>query len=261
MSKTYVPNREADQVIIFAGPCSVESAEQFDTVARGLSELGLSWIRGGAFKPRTSPYSFQGLGIEGVKIMEEAGKTYGLKTITEVVDTTHVVEVLEHVDGIQIGTRNMANFELLKVIGKATEDSHQPVLFKRGMAATIDEWLSAVEYITQYGNPNVMLCERGIRTFENATRFTLDIAAVPVVHQRSMYPICVDVSHPAGQTALVGDLAKAAIAAGADALMIEVHPDPKVAKSDASQQLTLPQFAELLDELKQIAAAVGKKVV
>lgn len=193
--------------------------------------------------------------------MEEAGKTYGLKTITEVVDTTHVVEVLEHVDGIQIGTRNMANFELLKVIGKATEDSHQPVLFKRGMAATIDEWLSAVEYITQYGNPNVMLCERGIRTFENATRFTLDIAAVPVVHQRSMYPICVDVSHPAGQTALVGDLAKAAIAAGADALMIEVHPDPKVAKSDASQQLTIPQFAELLDELKQIAAAVGKKVV
>lgn len=169
--------------------------------------------------------------------------------------------MLEHVDGIQIGTRNMANFELLKVIGKATEDSHQPVLFKRGMAATIDEWLSAVEYITQYGNPNVMLCERGIRTFENATRFTLDIAAVPVVHQRSMYPICVDVSHPAGQTALVGDLAKAAIAAGADALMIEVHPDPKVAKSDASQQLTIPQFAELLDELKQIAAAVGKKVV
>ena len=139
MSKTYVPNRTSDEVIIFAGPCSVESAEQFDTVARGLSELGLSWIRGGAFKPRTSQYSFQGLGIEGVKIMEEAGKTYGLKTITEVVDTTHVVEVLEHVDGIQIGTRNMANFELLKVIGKATEESHQPVLFKRGMAATIDE--------------------------------------------------------------------------------------------------------------------------
>ena len=206
MSKAYVPNREADQVIIFAGPCSVESTEQFDTVAEGLSKMGLSWIRGGAFKPRTSPYS--------------------------------LVEVLEHVDGIQIGTRNMANFELLKVIGKATEDSHQPVLFKRGMAATIDEWLSAVEYITQYGNPNVMLCERGIRTFENATRFTLDIAAVPVVHQRSMYPICVDVSHPAGQTALVGDLAKAAIAAGADALMIEVHPDPKTAKSDARNSST-----------------------
>ena len=164
MSKAYVPNREADQVIIFAGPCSVESTEQFDIVAEGLSKMGLSWIRGGAFKPRTSPYSFQGLGIEGVKIMEDAGKKHGLKTITEVVDTTHVVEVLEHVDGIQIGTRNMANFELLKVIGKATEDSHQPVLFKRGMAATIDEWLSAVEYITQYGNPNVMLCERGIRT-------------------------------------------------------------------------------------------------
>ena len=241
MSKTYVPNRTSDEVIIFAGPCSVESAEQFDTVAEGLAKMGLSWIRGGAFKPRTSPYSFQGLGIEGVKIMEDAGKKYGLKTITEVVDTTHVVDVLEHVDGIQIGTRNMANFELLKVIGKATEDSHQPVLFKRGMAATIDEWLSAVEYITQYGNPNVMLCERGIRTFENYTRNTLDLSAIPAVKKLSHLPV--------------------AIAAGADALMIEVHPDPKTAKSDASQQLTLPQFEELLDELKKVAAAVGKKIV
>ena len=261
MSKIYVPNRKDDEVIIFAGPCSVESQDQFDAVASVLAELGLTWVRGGAFKPRTSPYSFQGLGLEGVKIMQDAGKRYGLKTITEVVDTTHVVEVLEHVDAIQIGTRNMANFELLKVIGQATQQLHQPVLFKRGMAATIDEWLAAVEYITQFGNPNVMLCERGIRTFENATRFTLDIAAVPVVHQRSMYPICVDVSHPAGQTALIGDLAKASIAAGADALMIEVHPDPKKAKSDAAQQLTIPQFATLLEELRGVAAAVGKRIV
>lgn len=261
MSEFYVPKREPDQVIIFAGPCSVESKEQFDTVAEGLKEIGLSWIRGGTFKPRTSPYSFQGLGFEGVKIMEDAGREYGLKTITEVVDTKDVEEILRHVDGIQIGTRNMANFELLKVVGKATEGTHQPVLFKRGMAATIDEWLSAVEYITQYGNPNIMLCERGIRTFENATRFTLDIAAVPVVHQRSMYPICVDVSHPAGQTALIGDLAKAAVAAGADALMIEVHPDPKTAKSDAAQQLTIPQFAELVDELRVVAEAVGKRII
>jgi 3-deoxy-7-phosphoheptulonate synthase len=261
MSDLYVPYHEAGTVTILAGPCSIESAQQFDEVAHALREMGLKWIRGGAFKPRTSPYSFQGLGLDGVMIMEEAGRKYGLKTLTEVVDTTHVVEVLKHVDAVQIGTRNMANFELLKVIGAATQQSHQPILFKRGMAATIDEWLSAVEYITQYGNPNVMLCERGIRTFETATRFTLDISAIPVVHQRSMFPICVDVSHPAGQTALVGDLAKAAVAAGADSLMIEVHPNPKVAKSDASQQLTIEQFEQLLEELKQVAAAVGKRVV
>ena len=261
MSEVYVPYHEPNTVSILAGPCSVESAEQFDEVAQCLSELGLTWIRGGAFKPRTSPYSFQGLGIEGVQIMADAGKKYGLKTLTEVVDTAHVQAVHDLVDGLQIGTRNMANFELLKTIGKVTESSHKAVLFKRGMAATIDEWLSAVEYITQFGNPNIMLCERGIRTFETATRFTLDISAVPVVHQRSMLPICVDVSHPAGQTALIPSLAKAAIAAGADSLMIEIHPDPKKAKSDAAQQLTLPQFTELLGELKEVAAAVGKRII
>lgn len=261
MSDQYVPYHEPGTITMLAGPCSVESEEQFDQVAQALSGLGLKWIRGGAFKPRTSPYSFQGLGLEGVKIMEAAGRKHGLSTLTEVVNTTHVAEVLKHVDAIQIGTRNMANFELLKVVGAATQESHQPILFKRGMAATIDELLSAVEYITQYGNPNVMLCERGIRTFETATRFTLDISAIPVVHQRSMFPICVDVSHPAGQTALIGDLAKAAIAAGADSLMIEVHPNPKAAKSDAAQQLTIEQFEELLGQLRQVAAAVGKRIV
>ena len=257
----YVPYHEAGTITMLAGPCSVESAEQFDEVAACLAEQGLHWIRGGAFKPRTSPYSFQGLGMEGVQIMHDAGRKYGLNALTEVVDTKHVAAVAELVDGLQIGTRNMANFELLKVIGKVTEDTHKCILFKRGMASTIDEWLSAVEYITQFGNPNVMLCERGIRTFETASRFTLDITAVPVVHQRSTFPICVDVSHPAGQTALIPSLAKAAIAAGADSLMIEVHPNPKVAKSDAAQQLTLPQFVELLAELREVAAAVGKRIV
>lgn len=257
----YIPYHEPGTITMLAGPCSVEGTSMFDEVASMLADEGLHWIRGGAFKPRTSPYSFQGMGMEGVQIMHDAGEKYGLNALTEVVDTKHVAAVAELVDGLQIGTRNMSNFELLKVIGKVTEESHKCILFKRGMAATVDEMLSAVEYITQYGNPNVMLCERGIRTFETSSRFTLDITAVPVVHQRSTFPICVDVSHPAGQTALVGPLAKAAVAAGADSLMIEVHPDPKVAKSDAAQQLTLPQFQELLGELREIAAAVGKRIV
>ena len=260
-NEVYIPYHEPGTITMLAGPCSVESEEQFDEVAQCLAEEGLHWIRGGAFKPRTSPYSFQGMGMEGVQIMHDACAKHGLNALTEVVDTKHVAAVAELVDGLQIGTRNMANFELLKVIGKVTEESHKCILFKRGMASTIDEWLSAVEYITQFGNPNVMLCERGIRTFETASRFTLDITAVPVVHQRSNFPICVDVSHPAGQTALIPSLAKAAVAAGADSLMIEVHPNPKVAKSDAAQQLTLPQFQQLLAELREVAAAVGKRIV
>ena len=193
--------------------------------------------------------------------MAEAGRRYSLKTLTEVVDTAQIDMVLSHVDALQIGTRNMANFELLKAIAVATAKNHQPVLFKRGMAATIDEWLSAVEYLTIEGNPNIMLCERGLRTFETATRFTLDIAAVPVIHKRSLFPICVDVSHPAGQVDLVPALAKAAIAASCDALMIEVHPNPAQAKSDASQQLTIPEFKALFTELQIVAAAVGKTIV
>ena len=258
---SYVPYHKAGTITMLAGPCSIESPEQMEQVGLALKGLGLSWIRGGAFKPRTSPYSFQGMGEEGLKIMADVGRRHGLKTLTEVVDTAHIDMVMSYVDGLQIGTRNMANFELLKAIGAATSENHKPVLFKRGMAATIDEWLSAVEYLSCYGNPNIMLCERGLRTFETATRFTLDISAVPVIHQRSLFPICVDVSHPAGQVGLVPALAKAAVAAGCDSLMLEVHPNPSQAKSDASQQLTIPEFEALLEELRAVAAAVGKTIV
>lgn len=251
----------SDEITIFAGPCSIESAEQFEEVAECLSELGLNWIRGGAFKPRTNPHSFQGLGEEGLQIMQTAGKKYGLKTLTEVVDSAHCDLVHSYVDGLQIGTRNMANFSLLKNIGKVTADSHKMVLFKRGMAATISEWLAAVEYITMNGNENVVLCERGLRTFETATRFTLDISAVPVIHKQSLFPICVDVSHPAGTRDLVPSLAKASIAAGCDSLMIEVHPEPATALSDGPQQLTPVQFKRLIEELREIAAVFGKKIV
>ncbi|MDR3307919.1 MAG: 3-deoxy-7-phosphoheptulonate synthase [Coriobacteriales bacterium] len=258
---TYVPYHKKDTITMLAGPCSIEGAEQMEEVAAALEGLGLSWIRGGAFKPRTSPYSFQGLGEEGLRLMAEVGKRHHLGTLTEVVDTQHIDMIMGYVDALQIGTRNMANFELLKAIGLATAANHKPILFKRGMAATIDEWLSATEYLTMGGNPNIMLCERGLRTFETSTRFTLDIAAVPVIHKRSLVPICVDVSHPAGQVDLVPALAKAAVAAGCDALMIEVHPNPAQAKSDGPQQLTIPEFSELLKDLRTIAAAIGKTIV
>ncbi|MCL2826748.1 MAG: 3-deoxy-7-phosphoheptulonate synthase [Eggerthellaceae bacterium] len=251
----------SNEITVFAGPCSIESEEQFNEVAAGIAKLGLSWIRGGAFKPRTNPHSFQGLGEEGLAIMQAAGKKYGLKTLSEVVDSAHCLMVHSYVDGMQIGTRNMANYSLLKNVGLVTADSHKMVLFKRGMAATIAEWLAAVEYITMSGNENVMLCERGLRTFETATRFTLDISAVPVIHKQSLFPICVDVSHPAGVRDLVGPLARAAVAVGCDAIMIEVHPNPQVALSDGPQQLTIPQFEELIGELREIAALFGRTIV
>ncbi|MDR3053138.1 MAG: 3-deoxy-7-phosphoheptulonate synthase [Coriobacteriales bacterium] len=258
---TYVPYHKQGTITMLAGPCSIEDPEQMEEVASALERMGLSWIRGGAFKPRSSPYSFQGLGEEGLRIIKEVGTAHHLGTLVEVVDTAHVDMMLDYVDALQIGTRNMANFELLKAVGYATAANHKPILFKRGMASTIDEWLTAAEYLTMGGNPNIMLCERGLRTFETSTRFTLDIAAVPVIHKRSLLPICVDVSHPAGQVDLVPALAKAAVAAGADALMIEVHPNPAQAKSDGPQQLTISQFEELLVQLRAIAAAVGKTIV
>ena len=250
-----------DEITLFAGPCSVESKEQFDEVAECIAGLGLTWIRGGAFKPRTNPHSFQGLGEEALAIMADAGQKYGLKTLTEVMDSAHCEMVHSYVDGLQVGARNFQNFSLLKNIGHVTRDSHKMVLFKRGFAGTISEWPSACDYITMEGNDNVVLCERGLRTFETATRFTLDISAVPVVHKQSLYPICVDVSHPAGVRDLVPPLAKAAVAVGCDSIMIEVHPNPPAALSDGPQQLTPAQFAELVGQLRGIAAVFGKKIV
>lgn len=250
-----------DEITIFAGPCSVESEEQFNEVAECVAGLGLTWIRGGAFKPRTNPHSFQGLGEEALKIMKAAGDKYNLKTLTEVMDSAHCEMVHSYVDGLQVGARNFQNFSLLKNIGQVTKDSHKMVLYKRGFAGTISEWLAATDYLTAEGNNNVVLCERGLRTFETATRFTLDISAVPVVHKQSLYPICVDVSHPAGVRDLVPPLAKAAVAAGCDSLMIEVHPNPPVALSDGPQQLTPAQFEDLVAELREIAAVFGKKIV
>ncbi len=250
-----------DEITIFAGPCSVESEEQFNEVAACIAGLGLRWIRGGAFKPRTNPHSFQGLGEEALQIMKAAGDAYGLKTLTEVMDSAHCELVHSYVDGLQVGARNFQNFSLLKNIGHVTRDSHKMVLYKRGFAGTISEWLAACDYVTAEGNDNVVLCERGIRTFETATRFTLDISAVPVVHKQSLYPICVDVSHPAGVRDLVPSLAKAAVAVGCDSIMIEVHPNPPKALSDGPQQLTPAQFADLVAELREIAAVFGKKIV
>ncbi len=250
-----------DTVTLFCGPCSVESFEQFDEVAACLKNLELTWIRGGAYKPRTNPYSFQGLGEEGLRIMRDSAHAHGLKALTEVMDTELVDLVDSHVDGIQIGARNFQNFSLLRKVGKATATSQKMVLFKRGFAGTIEEWLAASDYLAMEGNRNIVLCERGLRTFETATRFTLDISAVPVIHKLSTMPVCVDVSHAAGQRDLVPALAKAAIAAGADSIMIEVHPNPRAAKSDSAQQLSLPQFESLVNDLRTIAAALGKTIV
>ncbi len=266
MSEVDIPSipylgQKTDEITIYAGPCSVESAEQFDEVAQCIKDLGLRWVRGGAFKPRTNPHSFQGLGEEALKIMKDAGERYGLLTLTEVMDSAHCELVHSYVDGLQVGARNFQNFSLLKKIGQVTADSHKMVLYKRGFAGSISEWLAACDYISDCGNDNIVLCERGIRTFETATRFTLDIAAVPVIHKQSLYPVCIDVSHPAGQRDLVPSLAKAAVAAGADSLMIEVHPNPPVALSDGPQQLTPAQFRQLVGELRELAEVLGKKVV
>jgi 3-deoxy-7-phosphoheptulonate synthase len=244
-------------VTIIAGPCSIESREQVMAVAEVCAELGVRVLRGGAYKPRSSPYSFQGLEEEGLVYLKEAGERYGLLTCTEVVDSAHAELVDSYVDILQVGTRNMANFSLLKKLGSVTESSGKPVLFKRGMAATIEEWLAAAEYITMH-NPNVILCERGIRTFETSTRYTLDITAVPVVHKLSMLPIIVDASHPTGQRDLVAPVCRAAVAIGADGLMVEVHPDPRSALCDGPQSLDLAGLRQLVRELKPVAASIGR---
>jgi len=245
-------------VTLIAGPCSVESLEQMREVAAACAELGVRVMRGGAYKPRTSPYSFQGLEEEGLKILREVGDEFDVKIVTEVVDSAHVEIVHEYADLLQIGTRNMANFSLLKKIGAVTAHSGKPVVFKRGMAATIEEWLAASEYITMQGNTNVILCERGIRTFETATRFTLDITAVPVVKKLSVLPIIVDASHPTGQADLVPAVCRAAVAIGADGVMVEVHPDPRAALCDGPQSLDIAGLRALVIELEPVAKAVGR---
>ncbi|WP_289285846.1 3-deoxy-7-phosphoheptulonate synthase [Parablautia intestinalis] len=241
---------------IMAGPCAVETQDQLFTIARAVKEAGATILRGGAYKPRTSPYSFQGLEEEGLKYMQEAKAETGLSTICEVVSLDAIEAAVKYVDMIQIGARNMQNFILLKEAGQ----SGLPVLLKRGLCATIDEWLNAAEYIIAEGNPNVVLCERGIRTFETATRNTLDLSAVPVLQERTHLPVIVDPSHSTGSYKYVAPMAKAAVACNADGLMIEVHNDPAHALSDGPQSLTFDRFAALTSELFPYCQLVNRKL-
>lgn len=242
------------KIIVMAGPCAVENEKSLLSVAKKVKEAGASVLRGGAFKPRTSPYDFQGLGEEGLKYLKEASEKYDIATVSEVVDPRHVELMSRYVDVLQVGARNMQNFTLLKEIGMAKK----PVLLKRGISATIKEWLMSAEYILSEGNFNVILCERGIRTFETFTRNTLDINAVGVVKELSHLPVIVDPSHATGRWGLVGAAAKAGVAAGADGLIIEVHEQPESAMSDGVQSLIPKNFENLMKELKKIAAAISK---
>jgi 3-deoxy-7-phosphoheptulonate synthase len=241
-------------VALIAGPCSVESREQLLLAAREAKEAGATMLRGGAFKPRTSPYAFQGLGVEGLEILAEAREVTGLPIVTELMDPRHLEDVASYSDVIQIGARNMQNFQLLSAVGEVD----RPVLLKRGLAATIDELLMAAEYILKEGNERVILCERGIRTFETATRNTLDISAIPIIKQRSHLPVVVDPSHAAGKVDLVEPLSLAAVAAGADGIMIEMHPTPATALSDGAQSLDPGQFARVASRIGEIVTWAGK---
>jgi len=242
------------QIAIMAGPCSVENKQMLQETAKAVHAAGAHILRGGAYKPRTSPYAFQGLGEDGLKFLRDVGKATDMPVVTELVDTRDIQEVEQYADIIQIGARNMQNYELLKEVGQ----SRKPVLLKRGLSATINEFLLAAEYIVSQGNFNVILCERGIRTFEASTRFTLDLNAVPVIKKLSHLPVVVDPSHSTGAWDLVGPMAKAAVACGADGLIIEVHPNPEVALSDGPQSLLPKTFAELMKELRKVAHAVGR---
>ncbi len=245
-----------EEVVVMAGPCSIESAEQIDTIAAKVASLGAKVLRGGAFKPRTSPYSFQGLGQKGLELMRRAADKYGLLVVSEVMDQTQISMMLEYVDVLQVGARNMQNYYLLKELGKITK----PILLKRGIAATIEELLLSAEYIMSGGNYDVMLCERGIRTFESYTRNTLDVSAIPVVKKLSHLPILADPSHGTGRRDKVPPMARAAVAAGADGLLIEVHHEPEKALSDGAQSLYPDQFEQLMKELRMIAPAVGRTI-
>ena len=242
------------RIAVIAGPCSVESEAQIVALAKRLKELGATGLRGGAYKPRTSPYSFQGHKEEGLKMLAAARAATGLAIVTEVMAPEHVPMIAEYADVLQVGARNMQNYNLLQAVG----DSGKAVLLKRGMSATIEEFLLAAEYILDRGNPNVMLCERGIRTFEDHTRFTLPLTTVPYLNEKSHLPVVVDPSHGTGKASLVPPMAKAAVAAGADALIIEVHDDPEHAMSDGSQTITPAVFERMMRECQRIAAAVDR---
>lgn len=244
------------EIVVAAGPCAVESSDQIFRIAEGVSRLGARILRAGAFKPRTSPYSFQGLGEAGLKLLREAADRFGLLVVSEVMDPSQVEMIQSYVDLMQVGARNMQNYHLLRALGEV----RKPVLLKRGMSATIEEWLLSAEYIMSGGNYNVILCERGIRTFETSTRNTLDIAAIPAIKKLSHLPIIADPSHGTGRRDRVAPMARAAVAAGADGLLIEVHHDPEHALSDGAQSLYLEQFGQLMTELRIIAPAVGRRM-
>lgn len=244
-----------DELVIMSGPCAVESREQLFQTAHAIKKAGAQILRGGAYKPRTSPYAFQGLEEEGLRFMKEAKEETGLAVVCEVTSLAAIEAAVKYVDMLQIGARNMQNFYLLKEAGK----TGLPVLLKRGLSATIDEWLNASEYIIAEGNPNVVLCERGIRTFETATRNTLDLSAVPVIKHKSHLPVIVDPSHATGVRKYVKPLAIGAVSVGADGLMIETHPNPACALSDGPQSLTFPEFDELCKEIRPFATLMGKR--
>ncbi len=244
-----------DELTMMAGPCAVESEEQVDEVAREISSCGARILRGGAYKPRTTPYSFQGLEKEGLRILRRVADRYKLLVISEITSENDIEYASDYVDIIQIGARNAQNFRLLSAVGK----SGIPVMLKRGIAETIDEWLGSVEYIMSEGNYNIIMCERGIRTFETSTRSTLDISAIPVLKTKTHLPIIVDPSHASGKAQYVRSLSLAAIAAGADGLIIEVHPNPMCALSDAAQQITPADYRSLTKEVKAIAGIIGRK--
>lgn len=244
-----------EKLAIMAGPCAVESMEQLQEAASIVKEAGARFLRGGAFKPRTSPYDFQGLAEDGLKMLYEVGRAFDLRIITEIVDVNDVDLITKYADILQIGARNMQNFRLLQAVGR----SDKPVLLKRGLSATITEWLNAAEYIVSAGNEQVMLCERGIRTYETFTRNTLDLSAVAAVKELSHLPIIVDPSHGTGRWQMVRPMARAAVAAGADGLIVEVHPHPEMALSDGDQSLTPKNFRAMMDDVRKIAEVMGRK--
>jgi len=246
-----------NNTVVITGPCSVESEEQIESAAQLCVELGVKVLRAGAYKPRTSPYTFQGLGLEGLKLLDKMRSKYGLQIITEVRDSTHVDEIIEYADIIQIGAKSMYDHGILRKCGK----TRKPILLKRGFGTTLQEFAQSAEFILSGGNPNVILCERGIRTFETKTRFTLDLCGAAWLKQNTNLPIILDPSHAIGYAYGVADLSRACVAMGIDGLLIESHPNPKVAKSDADQQLNFDEFRNLYASLKTVATAVGYKVV